>query len=86
MATLRDLLNRLRWDAAAERGDVVVEVRTREGCVDRLEEIEFDSVVSILPHGVEVAGGTYLPYHRVAGVRRGAEILWPPSGERARET
>ena len=78
MATLRDVLNRLRWDAEAERTGVVIEVRTREGAVERLQPIEFESVIEILPRGVAVAGGTYLPYHRVVRVRRGSLVLWPP--------
>jgi len=82
VATVRDVLNRLRWDAASERRGVVIEVRTREEGVERVEPIPFEAVAAILPRGVEVAGGAYLPYHRFVRVRRGSEVLWPPA-ERA---
>ncbi len=80
MATVRDLLNRLRWDAEAKRSGVVVEVRTRDAGVERVETVAFETVSAILARGVALADGTYLPYHRFVRVRRGSEVLW-----RARE-
>jgi len=82
--TLRDLLNRIRWDAAAERSGVVIEVRTRESGAERVVAITFDSVLEILPQGVTVAGATFLPYHRFVRVRRGARVLWPTAEVTAR--
>ncbi len=79
MATVREVLNRLRWDAAAERRGVELEVRTRDAGVERVEAVPFEAVTEILPGGVVVAGGTYLPYHRLVRVRRGSEVLWPPA-------
>ena len=84
MNALRDLLNRLRWDAAAERAGVAFEVRTRESGDERVESIAFDALVEILSGGVTVAGGTFLPYHRFIRVRRGAEVLWPGAEEAVR--
>jgi uncharacterized protein (UPF0248 family) len=78
VTTVRELLNRLRWDAAAQRVGVVIEVRTREHGDERLAVIAFESVVDILPQGVTVAGETFLPYHRFVRVRRGPDVLWPP--------
>ena len=78
MTTLRELLNRLHWDVSAERRGVVIEVRTREEGIERIQIIDFDSVVDIRPHGVAVAGETFLPYHRFVRVRRGYDVLWPP--------
>ena len=78
MTTVREVLNRLRWDAAAERLGVVIEVRTREDGIERLEVVEFESVVDILRRGVALSGETFLPYHRIVRVRRGNEVLWPP--------
>ncbi len=75
---MRDVLNRLRWDAAVERRGVVIEVRTRAQGVERIEAVAFEGVTGIVPGGVELADGTYLPYHRVVRVRRGSEVLWPP--------
>ncbi len=80
MRTVREVLNRLRWDAGADPRGVVIEVRTREEGEERVEPVVFESVAEILAQGIEVAGGTYLPYHRVVRVRRGTEILWPPGG------
>ncbi len=77
--TVRELLNRLRWDSAAERSGVVVEVRTREHGDERIATIDFDSLVEILPRGVTLAGETFLPYHRFVRVRRGSQVLWPPT-------
>ena len=78
---MRDVLNRLRWDAAAERRGVVIEVRTRAVGVERIAAVAFDGVAGIVPGGVELADGTYLPYHRVVRVRRGSEVLWPPGAD-----
>ena len=76
--TARELLNRLRWDEAVERRGVVIEVRTRDEEVERLQVVGFETVVDILPRGIVVAGDTFLPYHRFVRVRRGSEVLWPP--------
>jgi uncharacterized protein (UPF0248 family) len=76
MATLRDVLNRLRWDPHGGTGAVVLSVRVREDGAEGIEEIGFDSVIEILPGGVTVAGGVFLPYHRIVAVRRGEEVVW----------
>jgi uncharacterized protein (UPF0248 family) len=78
--TLRELLNRLRWDANAASEAVVLTMRSREGGVEKLEETVFDSVAAILPGGVTLADGTFVPYHRVVSVRRGGEVLWKSGG------
>jgi uncharacterized protein (UPF0248 family) len=80
MGTLRELLNRLRWDRNAESEGVVLAVRSRDGSVEKVEELAFDSVIAILAGGVTVADGTFLPYHRVVSVRRGGEVLWKSGG------
>ena len=76
MATVRDLLNRLRWDPVPGAGAVDVEVRFRDGGVERSRRLAFADVVEILPGGLTVADGTFIPYHRVVKVRRGEEVLW----------
>ncbi len=81
MTTVRDLLNRLRWDALSRPEGVVIEVRTREAGGERVEPFPFASVLEVLPAGVLVEGGVFLPYHRFARVRRGDEVLWPPAAE-----
>jgi uncharacterized protein (UPF0248 family) len=78
---LRDLLNRLRWDAGSVAVPTVLAIRVREGREEHIREIDFDSVTEILPRGFLVADGTFLPYHRVVAVRRGEEVLWRSSGE-----
>jgi uncharacterized protein (UPF0248 family) len=74
--TLRDVLNRLRWDAGAGAGGVVVAVRLRVEGEERVEDVDFTAVAEILARGVTLADGTFLPYHRVVAVRRGGETLW----------
>jgi len=54
----------------------VLEVRVREGGQERVQEVRFEEVSEIMPAGVTVADGTFLPYHRVATVRRGLEVVW----------
>ena len=76
MGTVRELLNRLRWDARAAADGVVLAVRTREGGIEELEEVDFATIVDILPGGMTLADGAFLPYHRVVTVRRGEEVLW----------
>jgi uncharacterized protein (UPF0248 family) len=80
MGTLREVLNRLRWHPNAGSEAVVLMVRSREGGAEKVEEIAFDSVVEILPGGVTVADGTFLPYHRVVLVRSDGEVLWRSGG------
>jgi uncharacterized protein (UPF0248 family) len=77
VVTVREVLNRLRWDARTEHRGVVVMVRSRNGGVERVERVAFSAIVDILAGGVTVADGTFLPYHRVVAVRRGGEMLWP---------
>jgi len=79
MPTVREVLNRLRW-AGGSPGQVVLEIRVRQGGAERIDEIEFADVAEILPRGVTVADGTFLPYHRLVAVRRGEEVLWPGRG------
>lgn len=55
---------------------MVLGVRVREGAAESIEEVEFASVIEILPGGVTVADGTFLPYHRLVSVKRGEEVLW----------
>jgi uncharacterized protein (UPF0248 family) len=76
---LRELLNWLRWDSGAGPERVVLEVRVREGGEERVQEVRFEDILKILPAGVTVADGTFLPYHRVAAVRRGLEVVWRSS-------
>jgi uncharacterized protein (UPF0248 family) len=80
VATLREVLNRLRWGSPGGTGTVVLSVRVREEGVEHIEEIGFDSVIEILPLGVTVASGAFIPYHRVVAVRRGEEVLWRDGG------
>ncbi len=81
VASLRDVLNRLRWDPHAAAASVFVEVLVREGDREGVCEVRFADVTEILPGGVTVADGTFLPYHRVVRVRRDGEVLWA-SGRR----
>lgn len=78
--TLRVLLNRLRWDRGAEATGVVLVVLNREEGEERRESVPFAEVAAVLPAGLTVADGTFLPYHRILEVRRGGERLWvkPP--------
>lgn len=75
--TLRDLLNRLRWDPAAEPAGVTIVLRVREQGRETTQELPFEGVEEILPAGVVSRDGTFLPYHRMIAVRRGHETLWP---------
>ena len=74
--TLRGLLNRLRWDAASREGDVILTMRVRRSGEETREEVAFTAVAEILPAGVNLADGTFLPYHRIVAVRRAGEVLW----------
>ena len=79
MPTVREVLNRLRWDPRGEPATVVLAVRVREGAVESIEEIQFASVSEILAGGVTVADGTFVHYHRLVSVKRGEEVLWHSS-------
>ncbi len=79
MATVRELLNRLRWDVGSRPAGVVIEVRDRRDGEETIEPVPFAAVSEVLPAGVVAAGGVFLPYHRIVRVRRGDEVLWPPA-------
>lgn len=73
---LRAILNRLCWDPGLDAAEVVLQLRERIAGREELVEVRFASVVEILTDGVTVADGTFLPYHRIVAVRRGAANLW----------
>jgi uncharacterized protein (UPF0248 family) len=77
---LRDLLNRLRWDRASGGQGVTFEVRERTEAGEAVRALPFAALAEILPRGVTLADGTFLPYHRLLTVRRGDEVLWAASG------
>ena len=81
VATVRELLNRLRWDAGSQAAGVVIEVRDRIGREERIEPVRFAAVTEVVAAGFVTAGGVFLPYHRVVRIRRGDEVLWPPAVE-----
>jgi len=76
---LRDLLNRLRWGGAGDTGALVVEVRERRGDDEVVRLLRFTALAAIVPAGVTLADGTFIPYHRVLSVRRGDDVLWRAS-------
>ena len=80
--TLRDLLNRLRWGAGGDAGGVAIGYLVRDEGGERLDTVDLAGVVEILPAGVTLSGGTFIPYHRIRGVRRGREELWRPREKR----
>jgi uncharacterized protein (UPF0248 family) len=73
---LREVLNRLRWDAGEAAAGAWLAYRLRAGGEERDVEVSFTAVVAILPLGLTLADGTFLPYHRIVAVRRGGEVLW----------
>jgi uncharacterized protein (UPF0248 family) len=77
---LRELLNRLRWRDAIGGADTVVEIRERTEAGEAVRVLPFVVLAEILPRGVTLADGTFIPYHRVLTVRRGDEVLWRASG------
>ena len=74
--TVRELLNRLRWDAHVPREGVVLVLRVRVEGRETTQELPFEAVAEILSAGVLSQDDTFLPYHRVVAVRRGGEWLW----------
>ncbi|MEP0775652.1 MAG: DUF504 domain-containing protein [Acidobacteriota bacterium] len=78
---LRDLLNRLRWDAGQQTSSVVVSVRVRREGGERVEELSFTSVMEVGSRGVTLRDGTFLPFHRVVAVIAGGRRLWSRGGD-----
>jgi uncharacterized protein (UPF0248 family) len=78
--TVRELLNRLRWDADEDAAAIEIDFVARGDAGERLEAVRFAAIVEILPAGVTLSGASFIPYHRIRCVRRGHEALW-----RARE-
>jgi uncharacterized protein (UPF0248 family) len=80
---VRELLNRLRWDAQAEAAAVELGVLVRGEDGERVEVVRFAEVAEILAEGVTLSGGTYIPYHRLRFVRQGGTPLWRARERRA---
>ena len=78
--TLRDVLNRLRWDGSTTAAGTVIGFVTRGENGEQVEMARLEQIADITATGVTLAGGTFIPYHRIRTVRRGREELW-----RARE-
>jgi uncharacterized protein (UPF0248 family) len=78
--TVRELLNRMRWDAGEDAAGVELDFVARGEAGERIEAARFAEIVEILPAGVVLSGETFIPYHRLRRVRRGRDTLW-----RARE-
>ncbi len=79
METIRDVLNRLRWDPSAGAEGVVVRLRVRRDGRETVDDLAFADVEQILPAGMECRGGVFIPYHRVVQVRGPGGVLWPPA-------
>jgi uncharacterized protein (UPF0248 family) len=77
---LRDLLNQLRWDQTAGGHGVRLDVRERSEAGEIVRALSFTALAEILPRGVTLADGTYIPYHRILTVCRGDEVLWRAMG------
>jgi uncharacterized protein (UPF0248 family) len=78
--TVREVLNRLRWSGAVGAGAAEIGILVRGDEGEYIDVVPFAAVVDILPAGVTLSGETFIPYHRIRTVRRGADVLW-----RARE-
>jgi uncharacterized protein (UPF0248 family) len=81
--TVRDLLNRLRWDGGSDAAGVEIGFLARSEGAETVESVRFAEVVEILPGGVALSGGTFIPYHRLRYIRRSAETLWRARAGRA---
>ncbi len=79
--TIRELLNRLRWHPEPGGGAVEIGVLVRDETGERVETLPFAEVNEILPAGVVLSGGTFIPYHRLRFVRLGEAVEWR-AGER----
>lgn len=76
MGTLRDVLNRLRWDPGSESRGIVLRVLTRWGGEAGLDSVPFERIADITASGVVLGDGTFLPFHRIHQVVRGEASLW----------
>ena len=74
--TLRELLNRLRWDTTQQPGQVELTVLSRMDGEVALEQVGFAAVSEVLPAGVLLTSGTFLPYHRFVRVQVDGVAVW----------
>ena len=75
--TLRELLNRFRWDAERGGSPAWLNILERGGGHETLRRVGFVDVTLILSAGVELADGTFIPYHRIREVWQHGEMVWP---------
>lgn len=75
-ATVRDLLNRARWDEHAGGSGLTLAVRERQGNHEKIRHVAFSEVAEILAAGVLTADGTFFPYHRIISVTTARGPVW----------
>lgn len=79
---LRDVLNRLRWDAQEHGADVSLAVRVRRRGAEVVEQHDFAEVAEVAARGVTLRDGTFLPFHRVLAVFLAGRPVWSRRGDR----
>jgi uncharacterized protein (UPF0248 family) len=75
-STLRDLLNRARWDEHAGAAELTLTVRERRNSHEGTRVVPFVDVVEVLAAGVVTADGTFFPYHRIIALTSARGPLW----------
>lgn len=70
----------MRWHPHGDPGQASLGFLVRDDVGEHVAEATFASLAEILPAGVVLSDGAFIPYHRVRFVRRGQTLLW-----RARE-
>jgi len=56
--------------------EVVLVFRERVDGVERAAEVRFGAIAAIAALGINLADGTFLPYHRIVTIQQGATVLW----------
>ncbi len=74
---LRDLFNRMRWHGGERVASLSFTVRCRREGAEVLTQHDGAEVAAVLPGGLTLHDGTFLPYHRIVGVILDGRAVWP---------
>ncbi len=77
VSAIRNTINRLRWDKAVKKGQIVYVNRTSSGLT--LEAVSIDNVTLVSKDYFRIGSGVtakYIPYHRVVEIRCREGPIW----------
>ena len=84
MQTIRELLNKIKWDHKEDPGAFTIGYEDRVG--KKIVEIPYTDIVRIEEGFMELDEETEIPLHRVRHVKRDGKTIWQRPPKEPKET